>query len=85
VCDREIEETARSMGVEIQESLRRLKESIEALPDDLTHETRDVCLSLIEKNVALEKELADAVAKAEDHAQRLECVYGAIVESLLPT
>ena len=78
-----MEESVRSMGVEIQESLDRLKDSIDALPDDDMGYDAPVLVEAIEKNVELEKRLKDAVMVAEDHVRRVKCVYGSIVDSLL--
>jgi len=83
MSEKEMEESVRSMGVEIQESLDRLKDSIDALPDDDMGHDAPVLVEAIEKNVELEKRLKDAVMVAEDHVRRVECVYGSIVDSLL--
>lgn len=86
-----MEETARSLGVGIRESLDALKCSIDALPDGLisTNGTMDssedmaVLVDMVEKNTELEKDLEDACHTAEDHARRVERVHGAIVDALL--
>ena len=83
MSEKEMEESVRSMVVEIQESLDRLKDSIDALPDDDMGYDAPVLVEAIEKNVELEKRLKDAVMVAEDHVKRVECVYGSIVDSLL--
>lgn len=87
-----IEETAVSMGTEIQKALEELKSSIDALPDTLMvtktmHDTTsvEVCalVEAVQKNVELEKELVEVLKNAEEHTQRMQGIHAAIVDSLL--